>query len=414
MTTTANEKRPKLFKEYAGQKGAVGYTTSIIKTGKHPSGLMISGVPGTGKTSLAHLYVRATLCEERKEGEFEPCGKCDSCLSSIEDGGHANVTYYRITEATAFKEVVSDLIAMTKAAPVLTHDDNRADNRRRFIIIDELQNASRQSISPFLDSLEFAAEEVTVVLISMDLDKLDHIVRDAIESRCIELGLDRLTEETISNTLFSEIPDLHPDAADTLAYLSRGNMRKAWSLFDYFAAQLPVEEITAEFIAKQKIGGLSKDKCLEILDSLQNSTWDNTRRLLKQVCDDPEQAVDFFVSMIVDEDLNNNGIELLSACSVWLISDYKIPVLALFRSFQGKKLIGTIEEVIPMLMAPLVPSSSVATVHSSKVKVEQMKNDVASQLTTIIGGEVKVERKKYPMLAFTEWSQFLKHYAADN
>ena len=49
MTTTANEKRPKLFKQYAGQTGAVGYTTSVIKTGKHPSGLMISGMPGTGR-----------------------------------------------------------------------------------------------------------------------------------------------------------------------------------------------------------------------------------------------------------------------------------------------------------------------------------------------------------------------------
>ena len=49
MGTTANNKRPQTFSQYAGQTGAVGYTTSVIKSGAHPSGLLISGTPGTGR-----------------------------------------------------------------------------------------------------------------------------------------------------------------------------------------------------------------------------------------------------------------------------------------------------------------------------------------------------------------------------
>lgn len=431
MSSTANEKRPEKFSQYAGQRGAVGYTTSVIKSGAHPSGLLISGMPGTGKTTLAHLYVHATLCEVREEGEYEPCGECDSCKADIEQGGHPNVTYYRITEASSFKEVVSDLITMTKAVPQLTHDNTRDDNHKRFIIIDELQNASRQSISPFLDSLEFASEKVTVVLISMDLDKLDHIVRDAIESRCIELSLDKLTQQTISNTLSSEIQDLHPEASDILAYLSRGNMRRAWSLFDYFKAQMPVMEITAEFISDQKISGLSKDKCLEIVSSLENCTWEDTSNLLLGISNDEEQAVDFFLNMIVNEDLNSNGIDLISACSIWLQCDYKTPILALFRPFQGKNLTGFIETVSSpsvykkpaseiMLTEAFNKGTAVtkaddSRLHATSDELSKLNNDIANQVSKISNKKVSVlSHRSYTMLAFTEWSQFLKYYANNN
>jgi DNA polymerase III gamma/tau subunit len=411
----ANEKRPSTFKEYIGQKGAVGYCTSVIKSGAHPNGLLISGVPGLGKTSLAHLYVKATLCETRKEGEYEPCGECDCCRADIEKGGHPNITYYRITEATTFKDAVGDLISMTKAVPQITHDDNRADNFRRFIIIDELQNASRQSISPFLDSLEFAHENVTVVLISMDLDKLDHIVRDAIESRCIELSLDKLSKDIISSKLQQEFPDLHPDSADMIAYLSKGNMRRAWSTLEYFKAQIPVLELTPEIIAEQKIGGLSTDKCLEIISSLENSTWDQTALLLTEVSNDEEQAVDFFLNTIVNEDLNSNGIELISSCSIWMQCDYKTPILALFRPFQGKNLTGVLEKeiAIPSLIQ-IESKPSVSTIYSSKIEVEQMRGNITNQLATITGKEIITSCIKWPPLAFTKWSHFLKYYADNN
>lgn len=372
------------------------------------------------KTTLAHLYVHGTLCENRQQGEYEPCGHCDSCKADIEEAGHPNVTYYRITEASAFKDVVSDLITMTKAVPQLTHDNLRDDNRRRFIIIDELQNASRQSISPFLDSLEFAHEEVTVVLISMDLDKLDHIVRDAIESRCIELSLDKLTEDTISDTLFAEIPDLHPEAAQTLAYLAKGNMRRAWSLFDYFNAQLPTIEITSEFIAEQKISGLSKEKCLDIVSSLENSTWESTSSLLSDISNDEEQAVDFFLNTIVHEDLNDNGINLISACSVWLQCDYKTPILALFRPFQGKNLTGILEEIAPVpTMVPNYhfggPTADTGVpVLATKKNLNKMNNSIASQLTNITGKNIAVSTFRCPAIAFTKWSEFLEYYANNN
>lgn len=422
MTSIANQNRPTTFSDYVGQEGATGYIQAVISNNKHPSGILIEGTPGTGKTTLAHLYVKATLCERREEGEFEPCGECDSCKSDIEKGEHANITYYRITEASTFKEAVSDLISITKASPVITHDNNRADNLRRFIIIDELQNASRQSISPFLDSLEFSADNVSVVLISMDLDKMDNVVRDAIESRCIELSLTKLNEKQISERLCSVEEDLHPSVSDTIAYLSKGNIRRAWSLLECLAVQKPVIELTEEFVSTQKMGGLSSDKCMDIVESLNSKTWNDTNKLLESISDNEVQAVDYFLNTIIQEDLNKEGIHFVSSLSIWLQSSYKIPLAALFRPFQSKQLIGALPLEETYTPAPykkpaseiILEDRGVSKVHSNPGEVSKVTKDITNQLARISGKDITPPAFKCKALGFTKWSQFIEHYVDNN
>jgi DNA polymerase III gamma/tau subunit len=402
----ANINRPKLFSEYLGQKGAVNYIKSAIKNNKHPSGIIISGSPGLGKSSLAHLYSKATLCENRLEEEVEACGKCNSCLSDIEKGGHSNITYYRITEASVFKEAVNDLISMTKASPVITHDNIRKDNNRRFIIIDEVQSATKQSISPFLDSLEFAVEEVTVILISMDLDKMDHIVREAIESRCIELSLEKLNEEEISSKLQIVYEDLHPDSADLLAYLCKGNMRKAWRYIEFFDTQFSIEEITTNIISEGLLNGITKQKCIDLLDSLESKTWDDTKNILKIMSSSNEELIlEYFLTVLIERDLNIQGIELLSMISFWLQSDYRIPLLSLYKQFQGKNLSAKI-----IKEDSYKPNYTVNKIFSNSNEVISSTKKVTSQLEKISGKNISIKIEKPAFLTFSNWVNILNHY----
>jgi DNA polymerase III gamma/tau subunit len=397
--TIANDQRPKLFKDYIGQLGAVSYLTSAIKHNKHSNGVLLTGNPGTGKSSLAYLYTRATLCENRKEGEFEPCNNCASCSYEISNLNHPNITYYRITEATLFREAVNDLIAMTKAKPALTHDNIRTDNLRRFIIIDEVQSATKQSISPFLDSLEFASDDVTVILISMDLDSMDKTVKDAIESRCIELTLDSLNQNDISDSLCNKYPGLNKDAANLIAYLSKGNVRQAWSLLEYFLTQVDVKDITSNLVSTQKLNSLTVEKVTELIDTIENKSWIETERLINRYLNDSINAVNYLLLCILQNKLDIQGVELISALSFWLQSSYKIPLIAVFRPFQNKKLILR-QEVKATIKSEAKSSAT---------------QDIAEQLGRIMGKPVII--KEEPVIHapkwfdFIAWRNFLDNYA---
>ena len=410
----ANSNRPSVFSEYLSQNGAVNYIKSVIADNTHPNGIIINGKPGTGKTTLAQLYTKATLCLNREVGESEACGSCDVCKNNQ----HPNITYYRITEASSFKDVVGDLISISKSAPAVMTEEVRSDNYRRFIIIDELQNATRQSISPFLDSLEFASEDTTVILISMDLDKLDPIVKDAIESRCIELSLDTLPVKAIADKIQDKHPKAEYKALILIAKLALGNMRKAWSLFEYFITQVSEEEITADLVYTQKYGGLNKERRESFLQSLQNNSWQDTKELLKEF---NSKANDVIIAKTLLEellvlDLNPKGVELISALSLWLQSNYKIPLEAVFIQFEGHTLESNTEKVEEEDKRIVVEKVQGLPLEATPAALREATSDILNQFKNITGKEVVVEENVVEevetpaCLTLKSWEELLKLY----
>ena len=421
----ANKNRPSTFKEYLSQVGAVNYIKSVIESNTHPHGIVINGKPGTGKTTLAQLYTKATLCENREEHSSEACGHCHVCKT----GEHPNIEYYRITEASSFKDVVSDLISISKSAPAVMTDSIRGDNHRRFIIIDEVQNATRQSLSPFLDSLEFASDTTTVILISMDLDKLDAIVRDAIESRCIELSLDTISYTAIADKIFSKHPSCEYEALILIAKLARGNMRKAWSIYEYFAAQVAEEEITSDLVYKLKFGGLNEKTREGFYSSLSNKDWSNTKRIIKDFSSNANQEtiVKTILEDLVTKDLTEEGIELLSALSIWLQSSYKIPIEAVFIKFQNKCLeydpdlpnLDMSEDAIDESLIPVIqkgPPKHSLPLEATPKAIRESSNNVLDQMKAITGKQVVV-KSEVPLpewFKVNSWKELLTWYDKHN
>jgi len=72
--------RPQTFSEVIGQEHVVKTLINAISMGMISHAYLFAGPRGSGKTSIARLFAKSVNCKNRKEGEFEPCNKCDSCL----------------------------------------------------------------------------------------------------------------------------------------------------------------------------------------------------------------------------------------------------------------------------------------------------------------------------------------------
>jgi replication-associated recombination protein RarA len=78
-----NKYRPKKFSEFLGNKTTIKITINAVKNYKSEAktaknGILIHGLQGTGKTSLAYLIVKALSCENFVEDICDECGNCKS------------------------------------------------------------------------------------------------------------------------------------------------------------------------------------------------------------------------------------------------------------------------------------------------------------------------------------------------
>jgi DNA polymerase III subunit gamma/tau len=74
----ALELRPQRFEDVRGQEHPVRFLSGLIKRGQIGRNLLLHGAFGSGKTSLAYIYVRALNCESPTSAG-SPCGTCRWC-----------------------------------------------------------------------------------------------------------------------------------------------------------------------------------------------------------------------------------------------------------------------------------------------------------------------------------------------
>lgn len=199
-----------------GHAGAIRTLRQMILADRFPPAILITGVPGSGRLTLARTFVAAALCEHAAVGD--PCLTCDQCRHVLA-GTCPDVSEFSLArqeiERGANKSgtlTIETARAISSASSLLPRDASR-----RFVIIDDADTFAETAQQALLKTLEDVPGYLTFILIATHSAAL----LETILSRCVVVPLQLVATSDIAASLSG------PDAAE-IARLANG--RPGWAL----------------------------------------------------------------------------------------------------------------------------------------------------------------------------------------
>lgn len=217
----ARKWRPQRFDEVIGQDHVTSTLKYAVLKNRTAPVYLFTGIRGTGKTTLARIWVKALNCLDLQP-DGEPCNKCESCLEIaegkspdvIEIDGASNTSVDNVRE---IKENISYMPIRSKY---------------RVYIIDEVHMLSKAAFNALLKTLEEPPAHTIFILATTDPQKIPTTVL----SRCQRYDLKRLSLEDVTRQL-AKILDAEKikydlDSLYEIAKEGEGSMRDSQTILE--------------------------------------------------------------------------------------------------------------------------------------------------------------------------------------
>jgi DNA polymerase-3 subunit gamma/tau len=214
--------RPQSFAEVVGQEHVVQTLANAVSQGMISHAYLFSGPRGSGKTTLARLLAKAVNCENKKEGTFEPCNKCSSCLETIQ----ARSLDLMEIDAASHRGIdeIRELREGIKFSPT--------KSKYKVFIIDESHQLTKEAANALLKTLEEPPSHAIFILATTEIHKMI----PTIISRCQRFDFRKLRLDEIVKRLEyvsgKEKAKIDKPALELIALNSGGAVRDAESLLD--------------------------------------------------------------------------------------------------------------------------------------------------------------------------------------
>ena len=215
--------RPQRFGEVKGQAHVTRTLANAVRDGRVAHAYLFSGPRGTGKTSTARILAKALNCERPEAGE--PCGTCDSCVTTTE-GRSLDVVELDAASNRGI-DAMRDLVARVSLAPA---------GQWKTYIVDEVHMLTTEAANTLLKTLEEPPPHVVFVLATTEPQK----VLPTIQSRTQHFEFRLLGAELLADHLRWVAADadleVAPEAIDLVVRRGSGSARDALSALDQVAA----------------------------------------------------------------------------------------------------------------------------------------------------------------------------------
>ena len=170
----AREYRPNSLSTYVGNQKVVETVRNTVARGNRPKVILIEGITGSGKTTVARIIMKEYECTGRKEGE-DACGVCPSCQAFDE--------YIRTGSTDNLPDVNEINVAQNSGKGDISEMlEDRVylpqDGMYKYYYFDEVHKASDGLQNYLLKPLEEPEEHVVYILATTDVDKLVPPIRN--------------------------------------------------------------------------------------------------------------------------------------------------------------------------------------------------------------------------------------------
>jgi DNA polymerase III subunit gamma/tau len=290
MATLYRKYRPQTFKEAVGQNHIKITLQNEIGTGKVAHAYLFCGPRAVGKTTFARLMAKSVNCLNRKEGEFEPCDKCSSCLE-IMAGKSLDIIEIDAASHTGVDNVRENIIASARVTP--------AKYKYKVFIIDEVHMLSISAFNALLKLIEEPPAHVMFILCTTEI----HKVPATIISRCERFDFRRISIEDMVKKLTYIIKEegikVEKDILEAIARQAEGHLRDAESLLGQLVS-IAGKEITREQ-ADLVIPRSDINEIVRLTEFLANKDASSSITLINKLIDDgvdTEKFIGDFVEIL--------------------------------------------------------------------------------------------------------------------
>ena len=243
--------------DIAGQTVALTHLKNALKKDQISQAYMLIGEPGMGKKTIAESFAESILCEERKPGEYEHCGKCRSC-HQVETGNHPDCIFvtHEKSNLISVDEIREQLVSDVELKPY--------QGSKKVYIVPDAEMMNEQAQNALLKTLEEPPEYAVIILLVANAD----LMLPTLLSRSIKLPLAPLPDQVIEEKLIKDYY-IQKYRTSSIVKFARGNLGRAIEMSendDFIEDKNTASDImkkvvkTESYQWKDWIDELSKDK----------------------------------------------------------------------------------------------------------------------------------------------------------